>query len=114
MDTIFIEGLVFSGRHGIGAPERAKHQRFGLDIRMEQKPADWQEDIARTNDYLDAKEIAREIVEERSFKLLETLAETIVAEVLKKPIIESVTITIRKLDLMPPATCGVTICRARD
>lgn len=113
MDTIFIEGLVFSGRHGVGAPERAKHQRFGLDITMKQKPLDWQEDITRTNDYLDAKEIARSLVEERSFKLLETLAEAICREVLKKPIIELVTVTIRKLDLMPPATCGVTIERSR-
>lgn len=113
MDTIFIEGLVFSGRHGVGAPERAKHQRFGIDIRMEQKPADWQEDITRTNDYLDAREIARGIVEERSFKLIETLAEAICIEVLKKPIIESVTVTIRKLDLMPPAMAGVSLARSR-
>lgn len=114
MDTIFLEGLVFSGRHGVGAPERAKHQRFGLDIRIEQDPADWQEDISRTYNYMDAHEIACRVVQEQSFKLLETLGERIIGEILKDPIVRSVSVTIRKLDLMPPAVVGVTIIRARN
>lgn len=113
MDTIFLEGLVFSGRHGVGAPERAKHQRFSLDIRVEQMPGDWQEDIARTYNYMDAKEIAREAVEQHSYKLLETLALSVIGEILKNPIVVSVSVTIRKLDLMPPAVAGVTIARKR-
>ncbi len=113
MDTIFLEGLVFSGRHGVGAPERAKHQRFGLDIKIEQKPTEWQEDIQRTYNYMDAREIAQKIVENRSFKLLETLAETISREVMNNPTVQSVSVTIRKLDLMPPAVAGVAITRSR-
>ena len=113
MDTIFIEGLVFSGRHGVGAPERAKHQRLSLDIKVEQNPADWKEDIRNTYDYMEAREIARIHVEEKSFKLLETLSENIINEIFKNPLAQSVTITIRKLDVIPPAAVGITITRIR-
>lgn len=113
MDTIFIEGLVLSGRHGVGAPERAKHQRFSLDIHVKQHPAQWKEDILNTYNYMEAQEIARRYVEEQSFKLLETLSHSIINEIFKNPLAQSVTITIRKLDVIPPATVGVTLTRIR-
>ena len=105
--------MVFSGRHGVGAPERAKHQRFGVDISIEQKPVDWQDNIDNTYNYMDARETVRKCIEEQSFKLLETLSKTIIDLILRDERVQKVTITIRKLDLIPPAVCGVTITRNR-
>lgn len=114
MDTVFLEELVFSGRHGVMEYERTKAQRFGLSIRVEQDPTDWKDTIHNTYDYMDAYTIAQKIVEGESFKLIETLAERIAAEIMKNAKVQSVSITIRKLDLMPPAIAGISITRSRE
>ncbi len=112
MDTIFIRGLVFSGKHGVFDEEHARPQRFGIDIEVKQKPADWGEKIKNTYNYMDAREIARVCIEEKSFKLIETLAETICQEILMHPLAESVSVTIRKLDVLPVGEVGVTLVRS--
>lgn len=113
MDIIFIKDLVFMGRHGVGARERKEPQRFGVDIRIEQEPADWKDDIRNTYNYVKAREIARRYIEERSFKLIETIAEGIAKEVLAHRLVHKVSVTVRKLDIFPDGVGGVTITRAK-
>lgn len=111
MDTIFINGLVFSGRHGVYEEERRAPQRFGVDIEVLQTPRDWQETLANTYDYMEARDIAQRIIEGPSCKLIETLAETIAQEILKNKNVAQVAVTLRKLDIVAPAEAGVTIVR---
>lgn len=113
MDTIFIKGLVFMGRHGVYDEEHEKDQRFGVDIEVSQAPRDWEEKIRNTFDYMDAKEIARRFVEEESFKLIETLGEAIAKEILKSPHAQEVRVTVKKLDVVSPAEAGVIIVRKK-
>jgi dihydroneopterin aldolase len=35
MDTIELEGMVFSGRHGVRPAERAKAQEFKVDVKVD-------------------------------------------------------------------------------
>jgi dihydroneopterin aldolase len=113
MDTIFITGSVLSGRHGVYDEEREKDQRFQIDIEIKQGERDWQENIANTYNYMDAHAIAREFVENKSFNLIETLGESILNEILKNPLAKSASITIKKLDVIPPAEVGVTLTRSK-
>ncbi|MBX9906558.1 dihydroneopterin aldolase [Patescibacteria group bacterium] len=113
MDTIFLNNLLFIGNHGVGAPERSKPQRFECDIELRQKPREWGDSIKKTYNYMDAHEIARKEFEEQSFKLIESIGENIALGILKNPKIESVSVTIRKLDILKHGVCGVTITRGR-
>lgn len=113
MDTIFISGLVLMGRHGVYDEEHEKDQRFGIDIEIKQQVRDWEENIGNTYNYMDAHAIAREYVENKSFKLIETLGESILKEILKNLIVKSASITIKKLDVIPPAEVGITLVRSR-
>ncbi len=113
MDTIFLKDLLFIGNHGVGAPERSKPQRLEVDIALTQKPRAWKDDIENTYNYMDAHEIARRHVEEESFKLIESIGESIALEILEDIKIESVSVTIRKLDILQKGVCGVTITRSR-
>lgn len=113
MDTIFLHNIVFLGRHGVGAPERSKPQRFELDIEVKQKPRTWKDNIKQTYNYMDAHGIARKYIEETSCRLIETLGENIAQDILKNPIVESVTVTIRKLDILQTGVGGVIITRSR-
>jgi 7,8-dihydroneopterin aldolase/epimerase/oxygenase len=113
MDKIFIKDLVFMGRHGVGARERSQPQRFGVDITIEQEPADWKDNIRNTYNYVKARDIARRYIEEESYKLIETLAENIGKEILAHRLVKSVSVTIRKLDIFADGEGGVTITRNR-
>lgn len=113
MDTIFIRGLIFSGKHGLEDDERANHQRFGIDIETTQEPRAYEDSIKNTYNYMAAYEIARTAVEEESGKLIETVAERIASQVLEHVIIQSVTVTIRKLDIFVHGEGGVTITRSK-
>jgi 7,8-dihydroneopterin aldolase/epimerase/oxygenase len=112
MDAIFINGLVFSGRHGVYPEEHERDQRFGVAIEAKIEDKDREESLSNTFDYMEAREISRRIVEERSFKLIETIGETIASEVLAHPLVKEVTVTVLKLDVAPPAHAGVTLVRS--
>ena len=114
MDTIFVRGLIFYGKHGVYKEEHIQVQRFAVDIEIKQEVRDWEEKLENTYDYMEAKEIARMCIEEKSFKLIETLGETIAREILKHPLAREVTITIKKLDVIPPAEVGVVIKRKKN
>jgi dihydroneopterin aldolase len=95
------------------AEEHIQTQRFSLDIEIKQEIRDWGENLENTYDYMIAREIARCAVEEKSFKLIETLGEEIAKEILKHPLVGEVLITIKKLDVIAPAEVGVVLRRAK-
>lgn len=113
MDTIFVRGLIFYGKHGVYKEEHIQVQRFAVDIEIKQEIKNWEERLENTYDYMEAREIARKCVEEMSFKLIETLGETMATEILKHPLVRAVSVTIKKLDVIPPAEVGVTIVRVK-
>ena len=115
MDHVFVEGLRLEGHHGVGEQERAQPQPFVLDVSVffEGKASD---DLSTAFDYdLIVKE-ARDVVEELSFKLVESIAEEIAIRLLAHPLSKEVRVRIAKVE--PPIdaqldSVGVEIYRTK-
>ena len=71
-----MEGMAFSGRHGVHPPERELPARFTVDVelRADLARAAASDRLADTIDYARAYELVREVVEGESVQLLEALA----------------------------------------
>lgn len=98
MDKIIAKGLSFSGCHGILPAEKATPQPFIVDLELwlDLHPAALNDDINMTVNYDQLFHVVGRIVEEKSFNLIETLAETIAGQILKNYPVEAVEITVYK------------------
>jgi dihydroneopterin aldolase len=117
MDRISLEGMVFSGRHGVRPAERASAQDFKVDIEVDSdlvEPArtDRLED---TVDYTRLRVIAKEVIEGDSASLLETLADRIARRVLDLPKVSAVSVRVAKrpASMQPIDAAAVHIRRTR-
>lgn len=120
MDKIVLKDLQFLCRLGITDEERAKPQTVLIDIVMQcdLHPAAISDDINDTVNYHVVYERVKALAEEKSFNLIEALAEEIAAHILvveKK--IRTVEVSVKKIN--PPIEgqykyFGVSIERTRD
>jgi dihydroneopterin aldolase len=118
-DRISLRGMQFQGRHGVSAEERAKPQPIEVDIvvRLDLSLPGRTDELADTVNYSSLFELARGIVEERSFKLLEALATAIADAVLAVQPVRDVEVRVRKPKAPLPGafeTVEVRIRRERD
>ena len=114
-DKIFLETLVLSGRHGVSDRERATPQEFHIDISAEadtRKSAE-SDEISDTVNYKDFAKIAREVIDGPPSHLIETLAHKIAERILEDKKIKTVSVTIRKPQVLPSGIPGVTIVQKR-
>lgn len=98
-DRIYLHAMEFEGRHGVGDEERADLQAFELDVELtlDLREAGRSDDLEQTVDYSTVFERCRAIVEERSFHLLEGIAEAVAADLLNSfTLLESVVVRVRK------------------
>lgn len=97
-DRITLRGMRFLGRHGVGAEERAEPQPIEVDIvlRLDLSRPAGTDELADTIDYASLFELARVIVEERSFHLIEALAWAIADAVLAAQPVDDVEVRVRK------------------
>lgn len=111
MNSVFLEKLVLSGKHGVSEEERARIQEFFVDISadVDTAPLSKSDEISDTVNYKDFSKIAREVVEGPSCRLLETLAHRIAKKVLANNKVKSVSVTIRKPKAVPNGMAGVTV-----
>lgn len=105
--NICINGLRVLGRHGVLPEEQRRAQPFEVDITIDTHiaPAARTDDLGATVDYALVIEAVVEIVETKSFALLEALASAIADDVLGRPGVEAVTVEVRKL--RPPVPADV-------
>ncbi|HET7467011.1 MAG TPA: dihydroneopterin aldolase [Candidatus Dormibacteraeota bacterium] len=117
MDRILLEGMVFSGRHGVSDAERARAQRFTVDIELEVNltRAASSDSIADTIDYRRVRAIAKEVIEGDAAHLIETLAGRIARKTLQVPRVAavSVKVTKRPASMRPIAGAAVVVRRTR-
>ena len=118
-DRITLRGMQFMGRHGVSSKERAEPQPIEVDlvVRLDLSPPAKSDDLADTVNYATLFELARQVVEERSFHLLEALAGTIADAVLAAHLINDVEVRVRKPKAPLPGafeTVEVRIRRRRD
>ena len=101
MTTIRVLGIEAMGRHGVFAEEKTTPQRFSVDLECTLDRSDADE-LAATVDYCELARAAAGIVTEKSFDLIETLAERIAAACLEFDGVVRASATVHKLDAPLP------------
>ena len=98
-DRIELRNMVFDGRHGWHEVERRTAQPFEVDLELllDLAPAGQDDELDRTIDYGRVFDLVREIVESRTYRLLEALAGAIASDVLNAfPLATEVIVRVRK------------------
>lgn len=118
-DRIVLSGMRFEGRHGATEEERELPQLIELDVELwlDLTAAGRSDDLAATVDYGPVIELCRGLVEDRSFRLLEAIAEVVAQAILRDTAAASVTVRVRKLAVPIDADldfAGVEIRRERE
>lgn len=117
MDRIALEGMVFSGRHGVRPAEREQAQEFTVDVKLDADllQAGLSDRVEDTVDYRRVYAIAKEVVEGESVQLIETLAQRIAEGVLdlKRVAAVSVQVAKRPVSMRPIDAASVKIKRTR-
>jgi len=83
-DRLALMNMRFQGKHGVLPEERESAQPFEVDVELflDLSAAGRGDDLTKTVDYREVFGIVGEIVEERSFALIEAVAETIAGRLL--------------------------------
>jgi dihydroneopterin aldolase len=115
-DLLFLEGLEVPCRVGCTDPERATPQSLRVDMRLfcaSLRDAAIADDLERTVDYRLAGDLI-DAVQGREYLLIERVAEELAQVALRNPLVDRVTVSVRK---RPPVQglewAGVQITRGR-
>lgn len=110
-----INGLELQARVGVPDNERATPQRLVayLTFWPIEQSANRRDDIHTTVDYSAVSEETKRFVATRSDKLIETTADRLAAQLLKKFSIQKIVIEIRKFALPDADFTAVTVTRER-
>ncbi|MEB2268335.1 MULTISPECIES: dihydroneopterin aldolase [Priestia] len=103
MDKIHVNDMRFYGYHGVFPEENKLGQRFHVDLAVELdlKQAGTTDNLEYSVSYADLYQTCQEVVEKRTFKLVETVAETIASELLANyELVQACTVKVYKPD--PP------------
>ena len=105
-DRITLAGMSFTGRHGVLEHEQVDPQRFvvSVDFPVDAARTARSDDLSSTVDYAAVFECVREIVEERSYRLIETLAEAVASAVLERFPVSEVAVRLRKPEAPLPGS----------
>ena len=119
MDKITIKGIRFHGHHGVPEEERKVGGHYEIDaiINCPIDTAGRTDALENTIDYASVVNLIVDIGTQRSFQLIEALAETITTEILQQFPIESVQLTVKKLNPpieQPIAYFAVEIYRSKE
>lgn len=120
VDKIFLNKMQFYGYHGVFSEENKLGQPFEVDLTVEQdlRKAGQSDDLEATVNYAELFNLCKDVMENRVFKLVEAVAETIASEVFEKfSSVEACTVKIYKKS--PPInghydSVGVEIQRSRS
>ncbi len=91
---LFLSGIRAEGRHGARLGEKDEPQPFVIDLDLEVDAGD--DSIEATADYRGITEAVREVVEEGSFDLIETMADAVARRVASIPRVVGVTAVVHK------------------
>lgn len=105
-DKILLSGAQFYGRHGVTDEEQRIGGRYVVDValKVDLTRAAASDDLADTVSYSDVYRSIREIVEGRSFRLVEALAGAIADQLLARFPADEVQVRVKK---QPPPTAGI-------
>ena len=97
-DKIILKDLCFMGKHGCYEIEKTQAQPFciNLEMQLNTAAAAATDDLNLTIDYSQTYIRIKDLVENQSFNLIETLAERIAALALANPLVEQVWVEVEK------------------
>ena len=113
--VIRVRRMRFWGRHGVTVDERNRPQQIEVDVEVLadlSRPAS-SDRLADAVNYDEIYRTCERIVTERSFALLEALADACLAEILTDPRIQRATVRVRKPGLLDGATPEVELTQTR-
>jgi 7,8-dihydroneopterin aldolase/epimerase/oxygenase len=112
-DQVCVEQLEISARVGITESERAQPQRLSISLTAcPRRPlVDLGDDIRNTIDYSEVCAETREFVQNRTDKLIETLADRLAAHLLQRFAMQRITIEVRKFVVPDAKFVAVTLTR---
>jgi dihydroneopterin aldolase/2-amino-4-hydroxy-6-hydroxymethyldihydropteridine diphosphokinase len=118
-DHIVLQGISARGFHGVLDFEKADGQDFVVDVTMEVdlRRAGRSDLLAHTVSYAEVAADVVDLIAGPSLDLIESLAEQIAATALRRPLVQSVEVTVHKPQApvgVPFSDVRVTIERCRD
>jgi 7,8-dihydroneopterin aldolase/epimerase/oxygenase len=115
MDRIVLHDIIVHGRHGVNPSEREFVQPFRIDLvlQLDLSKAAASDDLRDTVNYAAVHRRIIEIVETRSYALLERLAAAILDEVASDARVQSADISIAKPGILDGATPSIRLVRER-
>lgn len=120
MDKIIMRNLRFYGYHGVFEEEQENGQYFHIDaeLYLDLMKAGKSDELKDSIDYSQVFEIIRDITENKKFRLLEKLAESISGEILSRyKEISKITLRVKKPEAPIDGEfdwVGVEITRSRN
>lgn len=105
MDKLVLKGLQFHGLHGFFEEERVNGNHFEIDVAFfsDFKASAKMDDLSKTIDYSEARDIVASIMEGPSQKLIETLCFLIGQKLYERfHFVQTLSVSVRKLN--PPMT----------
>jgi len=98
MGIIRMANMIFYGYHGVAAAEKETGRRFEVDCEIETDitKAAQTDDLKYAVNYVDIYKIIEEYLEEHRYNLMETLAENLLAEIIKIKGVNKVNLKVRK------------------
>jgi dihydroneopterin aldolase len=98
VDKLRLTGLSFFGHHGALEAERQLGQRIELDVELhgDFRGCASEDSLRDALDYTKAYDLVKNVVEQRSFELLEALASAVADELLARLPVENVLVRVRK------------------
>jgi 7,8-dihydroneopterin aldolase/epimerase/oxygenase len=114
-DRITLRGMQFIGRHGVELEERMEPQPFEVDVILfvDMSAAAASDELADTIDYATVFTQVGEIVEGRSYRLIEALAGAIADALLAAHPIDDVEVRVRKPKAPMPGAFETVEARLR-
>ena len=96
-DSIKIKGITAVGFHGVYTEERAKGQKFIVDVKLSLSLQGINDDLTKTVNYADIAHLVVRHITGEPVNLIETVAESIADEILKDyPLVEMVQVKVHK------------------
>ena len=91
---LFLSGIRAEGRHGARIGEKDEPQPFVVDLDLEVEVDD--DSIEATADYRDIADAVREVIEQQSFDLIESMADAIARRIASVPRVATATAVVHK------------------
>ncbi len=83
-DLIKVIGISAKGFHGVFASERKLGQKFVVDVELTSSLKNLNDDLSKTINYAEVAQIVHDQITGKPVKLIETLADNIAKQILKK------------------------------